>query len=127
VNNVDVPSEWKEGLLEDSLKMPFTVFSTKQKQKMIKLLEVLRGDSSSISNSNNKKENECVLSVIDIDNDTAISLMNDDTGDTYDVELPQNDLGSRIKKAFETTDDAVTVKCRLDDHQTVREVLDICI
>ena len=36
VNKEDLDNEAKEALLEDSLKMPFTVFSTKQKKIMIK-------------------------------------------------------------------------------------------
>jgi hypothetical protein len=39
----DVSSDLKESLLEDALKLPHTVFSTKQKMKMLKMLEDLRG------------------------------------------------------------------------------------
>jgi hypothetical protein len=62
----------KEGLLEDSLKLPFTVFITKQKQKM-RTTTTSYADGSSI-----------VLSVIDVTKST-LSLMQDETGDMYEV------------------------------------------
>ena len=40
---VIVSLEDREGLLEDALKMPFTVFTTKQKKTMLKWIEEIRG------------------------------------------------------------------------------------
>ena len=41
-----VDNDLKAELLEDALKMPFTVFSTKQKKSMIKWLEMTRSATS---------------------------------------------------------------------------------
>mmetsp|Transcript_18141 Transcript_18141/g.43875 ORF Transcript_18141/g.43875 Transcript_18141/m.43875 type:complete len:197 (-) Transcript_18141:37-627(-) len=119
----EVSVDLKEGLLEDSLKMPFTVFSTKQKQKMIKWLEDLRGGGGGISGSggkggHNTAKNLCVLSVIDLEG-TTMTLMSDETGDTYEnIELGE-DVGAGIRKAFESTDGVVSVEATIDEGSNI--------
>lgn len=133
-HNDDVSVEMKEGLLEDCLKLPFNVFTTKQKQKMIKWLEDLRGGGGGDGGTSATADGQdsdttvviAVLSVIDV-SETTISLMNDDTGDTYDVDILSSsccshNLVNRIKSDFETTENAISVKCNImmrGDHDTV--------
>ena len=126
----DISVDLKEGLLEDSLKMPFTVFSTKQKQKMIKWLEDLRGGGGSSSGGNGGQstaKNLCVLSVIDLDG-TTMTLMSDETGDTYEnIELDEDTAtATAIRKAFESTDGVVSVEATIDeDSNTIKQIIRI--
>ena len=124
VNKDDLDKESKEGLLEDSLKMPFTVFSTKQKKTMIKWLEDLRGTplQQSVS-SNNAKDEYSILSVIDFESG-KVTLMSDETGDTFENITVEGDLGESIKKAFEQTDGCISVEAQLSsDGETVEKVI----
>lgn len=129
-----IPAEDKEGLLEDALKMPFTVFTTKQKKTMLKWIEDIRGSTTSSSSGNNNKNNNTIirkLTVIDISTTTAtsngnnntnhngekklLSLMDEESGDTYDdIPLPNNDLGNQIEKSYEQTEDAVDVEVMMN-------------
>lgn len=116
VNRNDLDKEIKEGLLEDSLKMPFTVFSTKQKGTMIKWLECLRGNQA--ASRNNKKDTTSstihLLSVIELEDD-CLTLMQDDTGETFEkVPIPIGELGDCIRKAFEDTDGCVAVQATVE-------------
>ncbi|KAG7338585.1 elongation factor 5A hypusine-like protein [Nitzschia inconspicua] len=118
VNKDDVDKELKEGLLEDSLKMPFTVFSTKQKKTMIKWLEDLRGndEKSSLGREVNGTALTYILSVIELESG-FMTLMHDETGDTFEnVAIPAGDLGDRIRKAFEDTESCVSINATLDDN-----------
>jgi hypothetical protein len=121
----DVANEIKEGLLEDSLKMPFTVFSTKQKKTMIKWLEDLRGTPLNQSQPNNRElsGNVVILSVIDFENG-RITLMSDETGDTFDNVPIDGDLGVSMKKAFEETDGCLSVEAQKSPKgQTIQKVI----
>lgn len=114
--------EQKEGLLEDALKMPFTVFSTKQKKSMLKWLENLRGGGAGAADEEGKPTKTQILSLIDLIDD-KMSLMDDDTGDLYeDVVVPGGELGDCIQKSFQDTEKAVSVEVVLSD-STVREVI----
>jgi len=100
--------------LEDTLKMPFTVFTTKQKQKFLKWLEELRGGDGSSEKKTVGQEEE-ILSIIELE-DNRLSLMQDETGDIYeDVPLPSNDLGRSIQKQFTETDACVRVRVHIQD------------
>lgn len=124
----------KEGLLEDALKMPFTVFSTKQKKSLLKWLEVLRGGETTM----NALENDApgsqtmtttttttqLLSLIDLMNG-KLSLMDDETGDTFeDVPLPQGDLGTTIQNAFDNSDSVVSVEAQIEK-SVVKQILGV--
>ena len=91
---------------------------------MLKWLEELRGTtgkSSSTSDTTSPKATTCTLSIIDLDADSKVlSLMNDETGDTYDnIPLPNDEeLGRTIKISFETTEDVVSVTVVLDEDGT---------
>lgn len=107
--------EDREGLLEDALKMPFTVFTTKQKKTMLKWIEEIRGAGGGDGKEKDSKTSLIKFSVIDLDGG-KLSLMQEDTGETYeDIPLPAGDLGSEIQKAFETTEDAVDVEATIED------------
>jgi hypothetical protein len=122
INKEDVEKELKEGLLEDSLKMPFTVFITKQKKTMIKWLEDLRGTRQQSSEKDDCGVISCVLSVIDIEKD-QMTLMSDETGDTFEgIAMPKVDLGDSIRSAFETTESCVSVEATVDG-ESVQNIL----
>jgi Eukaryotic elongation factor 5A hypusine, DNA-binding OB fold len=106
----------REGLVEDALKMPFTVFSTKQKKSMLKWLEALRGSTALVSQDSVKvAASTQLVSLIDLV-DNKMSLMDTETGDTYDdVPLPTGELGTAIAKAFDDTESAVVLKVTLGD------------
>ncbi|CAB9514265.1 expressed unknown protein [Seminavis robusta] len=112
-----VALEDREGLLEDALKMPFTVFTTKQKKTMLKWIEELRGTTGSGGKPSKKHSKAIKFSVIDLDADNKkFSLMQEESGDTFeDLPLPEGALGNQIKTAFETTEDAVDVEATLDN------------
>jgi Eukaryotic elongation factor 5A hypusine, DNA-binding OB fold len=115
VNKDDVDKEIKEGLLEDSLKMPFTVFSTKQKKIMINWLEDLRGTQqrSTSAGDNNDKQDTYILSVIELENG-ILTLMYDDTGDTFEnIPLPKGEMGDAIRKGFEDSESCVAVQATI--------------
>jgi Eukaryotic elongation factor 5A hypusine, DNA-binding OB fold len=125
-----VALEDREGLLEDALKMPFTVFATKQKKAMLKWIEDLRGETNKDGGTGIaiSKSTTIKLSVIDLDIDQQkLSLMKVDSGETYDdVLLPSGDVGLQIQKAFEASDDAVDVEATVDDGGKVN-VLRLCV
>lgn len=118
-SNEDVDLDVKEGMLEDALKMPFTLFSTKQKNSMMKWLEDLRGASG--TNANNEASQPSatqILTVIDISNDGIISLMDNESGDTYDnVPLPKDEMGRSIRDAFANQEHVVSLECSLIEQQ----------
>ncbi len=121
IHKQDLDFEHKESLLEDALKMPFTVFSTKQKKSMIKWLEALRGGGS-LDAVQHEDSVFQLLSLIDIVNDT-ISLMDDDTGDSFeDIPLPSGELGKSIQLAFETADVAISIEVEMENGR-VKQVL----
>ena len=121
-HNEDLDNEHKEGLLEDALKMPFTVFSTKQKKSMLKWLETIRGAEAGGANDKDQPSKTQLLSLIDLIAD-KMSLMDDDTGDLFeDVILPGGELGDSIQKNFQDTEKAVSVEVILSDG-TVQKVI----
>jgi hypothetical protein len=108
VNMESISKDLKEGLLEDALKLPFTVFSTKQKMKMLKLLEELRGGARTEALVL-KRGDFIRMSVIDLE-DGTVSLMEEETGNFYEgVSLPEGNLGSAIRKSYESTDESIEV------------------
>jgi Eukaryotic elongation factor 5A hypusine, DNA-binding OB fold len=118
-----VSLEDREGLLEDALKMPFTVFSTKQKKTMLKWIEEIRGVSGGSSKTESSSK-LTTLTVIDLENN-QLSLMHEDSGETYEeVLLPSGDLGTQIAKAFETTEESVDVEAAIVDG--IVSVVGIC-
>jgi len=126
VNKDELEKEIKEALLEDSLKMPFTVFSTKQKKTMLKWLEDLRGTRQELSETGGDSllETSSVLSIIDLEGE-FMTLMIDDTGETFEnVPIPQDDTGKAIKIAFEQTESCVSVEAQMND-SAVKKVLRI--
>jgi hypothetical protein len=102
-----------EGLLEDALKLPFTVFSTKQKSKFIKWMEDKRGASDGIPG---EKRAQLLLSltVIDLEENNVI-MMDNESGDSYEAPLPPGEIGETIRNALETSRDAVEVKVKTFD------------
>ena len=122
--------EDREGLLEDALKMPFTVFSTKQKKTMLKWIEEVRGERSKKDGSqqDTTKSTTIQLSVMDLDvHQQRLHLMNVDSGETYeDVLLPGGDLGQQLQQAFETSNDAVDVEATVDGSGIVT-IVRVCI
>lgn len=120
VHKEDLESEHKEGLLEDALKMPFTVFSTKQKKSMLKWLESLRGGEVPKKSQAGSSQQAQVLSIIDLV-EGKLSLMDDETGDTYeDISLPLGELGAAIQSAFEETDGVISVRAEVDDDGVIK-------
>ena len=118
----NVDTETKEGLLEDALKMPFTVFSTKQKKTMIKWLEDMRGGGGGGEQAEQLTTQTTRLSIIDLDG-IMLSLMNDETGDTFEnFQLPDGELGTQIKGSFESTDGVVSVDAVVDGGSITRIV-----
>mmetsp|Transcript_12043 Transcript_12043/g.15703 ORF Transcript_12043/g.15703 Transcript_12043/m.15703 type:complete len:184 (-) Transcript_12043:33-584(-) len=112
VCNADISIELKEGLLEDCLKMPFTVFSTKQKQKMIKMLQGLRNDQQE-----ELKDDDviCLLSVLDLDGDD-LSLLDEISGLTYVVEITQGVLSDQIRELFKKSEDSeFYIRCKMEN------------
>lgn len=107
----------REGLLEDALKMPFTVFSTKQKAKMLKWMGDRRGG---VTTNNGAPagilaDAAVLLTVMDV-NDSNVSLMNAATGDTYEhVTILDTALFQSIQQTFEATQDAIDVRATVQD------------
>ena len=113
----------QEDLLEDALKMPFTVFSTKQKQKMMKRLEEMRKPKDEYGLKDPVEQN-ITFSVIEIEND-LMTLMEINTGDTIEnIPLIDNVLGSRIKNLFEKGD-AVDVQAKITRSSNEPQIISI--
>jgi hypothetical protein len=109
----EVSPDEQEALLEDALKMPFTVFTTKQKKTMLKWINDIRGNKTRESASTTKVLVK--LTVIDA-NETAICLFNEETGDTYeDLSLPDGVLRKTLLQAFKNTEDAVDVEATITE------------
>eukprot|EP00040_Diaphanoeca_grandis_P023363 m.127014 g.127014 ORF g.127014 m.127014 type:complete len:183 (+) comp29240_c0_seq1:304-852(+) len=102
VKNEGLPAEEKEGLLGDALKMPFTVFGTKQKKQMLRWLEAIQGGENGAQGSlaSSTSEETTFYQLIEIV-DSMMNLMTDD-GDTIDgILIPQTDEGDKLTTAFE--------------------------
>lgn len=114
----------REGLLEDALKMPFTVFNTKQKKSMLKWLEALRGGTTSVSTGSVVGQGSTqLLSLIDISSNDTLSLMDSETGDCYDdIPLPAGELGAAITNAFDNTESVVLLRVQLYDSKVTNIV-----
>lgn len=119
-----VDQDSKEGLLEDSLKMPFTLFSAKQKQTMLKWLEDLRCNLVCAGNNSESGDGFVWLSVIDVTED-ALTLLNDDSGETYEIPTPDGDLGKSIRDAYELGDHVVMVKTTISKQGVNAKILDV--
>ena len=84
-------------------KYTFTVFSTKQKKTMLKWLDELRpaarggGDGDGAEATPAEGE---VWAVIELEAG-VLSLMCEASGETVEAELPDGELGGRIRAAFE--------------------------
>lgn len=103
-----------ESLLDDALKMPFTVFSTRQKSKMLKWMEDRKKNREVIDTTIGTPD-VIQLSVIDVQNN-ILSLMNEATGELYeDVLLPEGDLGKAIQMAFYNSNEALDVLATIKD------------
>eukprot|EP00041_Stephanoeca_diplocostata_P034462 m.1178348 g.1178348 ORF g.1178348 m.1178348 type:complete len:191 (-) comp24526_c0_seq4:4449-5021(-) len=102
IRNDVVPKDAKEDLLGDALKMPFTVFGTKQKKQFLKWLHEITGETSneSAGTTSSFAEHTDNFEVIDVTSDGTMSLMNAD-GDEVTAELDGVQHGARIRTAFE--------------------------
>jgi len=99
-------------LLEDALKMPFTVFSTKHKTKMLKWVEERRGTSQ--PRKQTSSTGVLTFTIIDLDGQ-FMSLMEQTSGETYErVPLPEGDMGALIQRTFQETDEAVDIKASFE-------------
>mmetsp|Transcript_2810 Transcript_2810/g.7879 ORF Transcript_2810/g.7879 Transcript_2810/m.7879 type:complete len:189 (+) Transcript_2810:50-616(+) len=118
-----VDRDTKEALLEDALKMPFSLFSAKQKNSMLKGLEELRVpdcSNSTVTTSPSAPATQ-LLAVIDLDEDTkTMTLMQNETGDTYDhVPLPE-ESSKAICDAFRNEENVVSVEAVVEGEQVQR-------
>lgn len=66
------------GLIEDALKMPFTVFTTAHKQQMLRWLEGLRGSEGLAGGAPAPAAAPLSLLAIDLQHDGTLSLLRDD-------------------------------------------------
>ena len=114
-------------LLEDALKMPFTVFTTSQKKTMLKWLDKFSSSSSSAAAASGSSSSKNVwYQVIDLANDT-IEVM-DKEGTTFTVNLlgASGELVSQLRQAWETEDE---VKVRIGGNSSTgnegRTLLDV--
>lgn len=121
-----IDDEIKESLLEDALKMPFSVFNTKQKQKMLKWLEDIRkkrsfnkNNQTSLNDNSNNMNHRLIktLSVIDCD-ETMITCMDDDTGytTTFSIISQQKEIVLQIYQKFIKTDTIIQIQCLIGDN-----------
>lgn len=126
-SGVSISSEDREGLLEDALKMPFTVFTTKQKKTMLKWMEDVRGEIGFSPETNVSRPSLTKLNIIDLDLDEKyLSLMQENTGETYEnVALPSGHLGDKIQNAFENTNEAVDVEATINNDGVVT-IMHLC-
>ena len=123
----------REGLLEDGLKMPFTVFATKQKKTMLKWIEEVRGGGGGGSGSatvtgQQTKQKVAVLTIMDVvEQDDTIHLMTPAGDETFEVALSAltPNLRQELQKAFDATEESLEVKAILQDDGTVTEILEL--
>ncbi|CAG9462948.1 unnamed protein product [Pedinophyceae sp. YPF-701] len=121
----EAPTEGGSELLEDALKMPFTVFTTAHKKKMLALHAKLTGDEAAADdNADNAGGTDTVLQVIDVAEGGTVTLMEPETGDTADVgdaDMPAG-LAADIRARFNAGHVVEVVARREGDRWTVRAV-----
>ncbi|OWZ20072.1 hypothetical protein PHMEG_0005577 [Phytophthora megakarya] len=110
--------------VKDGLAMPFNVVGTKQKKRLLKwyneLIALVGGDPDATITGEVVAEPSVEWSVLDIDEDGFLSLMQVDTGDTnesFQVKKKSAEY-KRIKKALESSE--VTVVTSGDDIEEIR-------
>ncbi|RLN51151.1 hypothetical protein BBJ29_006075 [Phytophthora kernoviae] len=112
-------------VVKDGLAMPFNVVGTKQKKRLLKwyneLITIVDGDQETLAeNGEAQVVPNIEWSVMDIDEDGYLSLMQPETGDTnesFQVKKKSAEF-KRIKKAFEEQE--VTVVTSGDDIVDIR-------
>ncbi|KAG2520846.1 hypothetical protein JM18_006916 [Phytophthora kernoviae] len=112
-------------VVKDGLAMPFNVVGTKQKKRLLKwyneLITIVGGDQETLAeNGEAQVISNIEWSVMDIDEDGYLSLMQPETGDTnesFQVKKKSAEF-KRIKKAFEEQE--VTVVTSGDDIVDIR-------
>jgi len=138
----------KEALLEDALKMPFTVFGTKQKKTFLKRLEEVRSrrqDTDTtlmltttkvwsvidIQSTHNDTDNDTVTTMLTLmklsdDNDNNNNNNNNTEDDgTIQVALPSGQLGQKIQTAFAESDETIDVYLQKDTQSQHYTVVDL--
>ena len=120
----------KEGLLEDALKMPFTVFGTKQKKVMLKWIEDLRAAdvSSTTATAATAKSNTTRLTVLDVvPEDDAIHLLTVSGDASYEATLStlEPTLRKTLEAVFATATDEVEVQAVLGEDGTSASIVSV--
>jgi hypothetical protein len=100
------------GLIEDALKMPFTVFSTAQKLQLLKWLDTLQGAAGGGRGTAAAALAVIRLSVIDIGADGYLTLIDDDGVTRSDVSVAPNSAPAKGIGAALARGDDVTVAVR---------------
>lgn len=110
--------------VKDGLAMPFNVVGTKQKKRLLKwyndLIAIVGGDPDAAIAGEVAADPSIEWSVMDIDEDRFLSLMQVETGETnesFQVKKKSAEY-KRIKKALESHE--VTVVTRGDDIEEIR-------
>lgn len=111
-------------VVKDGLAMPFNVMGTKQKKRLMKwyneLIGVVGGDPDTLGMEGMEAPKRLEWSVLGIDDDGYLSLMDESSGDTcetFQVKKKSKEF-KQIQKGLETTD--VTVATLGDDIVEVR-------
>ena len=121
-----VTTEDKEGLLEDALKMPFTVFSTKQKKTMLKWIEDIRGGQDGADDSKcGTMAKVTALTVMDIVEDDVVHLMTRAGDETFEATLSAlpADLRQTLQEAFSATEETIEVEAVLQGDGTTVSIV----
>ncbi|GFR41842.1 hypothetical protein Agub_g2621 [Astrephomene gubernaculifera] len=116
--HADLPDEEARepalGLIDDALKMPFTVFTTSQKKTFLKWHAKLTGqaDGGAAAGSASAAPKQQRFQVYDV-TETSISCMTAD-GDTADIDVQTSDK-DLVAKVRELFDAGVDVNVHLDE------------
>lgn len=130
----------REGLLEDALKMPFTVFSTKQKKTMLKWIEEVRGGGGTLGGGGqtstaavaaaaartSNRNATTVLSIMDIcAKDDTVHLMTPSGDETFEVTLSSLTpaLRRELQNAFDAIEESLEVQAVVHNDGTTVDIV----
>uniref|UniRef100_A0A7S0YMH1 Translation elongation factor IF5A C-terminal domain-containing protein n=1 Tax=Polytomella parva TaxID=51329 RepID=A0A7S0YMH1_9CHLO len=110
-------------LLEDALKMPFTVFTTNQKKSFLKWLSKVTDSSKSPKCTSNCIDSEAKFQVIEVDGN-LITVMNEG-GDTIDMDSSALDpeIFKIISRRFHDGEE-VYVGINLENPHSIKRLVD---
>lgn len=105
-NRTDAHEDVITNLLDDALKMPFNVFNSSQKDKLLAMYYIVLGEEAKARPE--VKNREKTLSLLDVDEGEGFLVLLTDEGEEYPTPVSApNDAVKEIKKLFDDAKDVL--------------------